>query len=54
MAGCTERCVELSVTTLHVKQGLLSKFVTSFSRKDNTDRLQVFHGFFFAFLKIVT
>lgn len=32
MAGYTKCCVELSVTT-HVKQGLLSKFVTNYSER---------------------
>lgn len=31
LTGYTELCVELSVTTLHVRKGLLSKFVTNFS-----------------------
>lgn len=33
LTGYTELCVQLSVTMLHVKKGLLSKFVTNFSER---------------------
>ena len=33
LTGYTELCVEISVNTLHVKKGLLSKFITNFSKR---------------------